>query len=341
METLQVRAPGKLFLLGEYAVPDGCPAIIAAVEPGVRVRAKRNPFGQGIDVKAPQLGICVRLGYSECTPDQNRGVVDFVAACISALSSEERLRLPPGVEFEIRFSQFLGPTQKLGLGGSAALVSAIVAALIEWCYGPGAAEELRELVYQRARAAHRLVQKGMGSGGDIAASVFGGVILFEPATSEQPVTPLEWPQGMCLLACYSGHAASTTALIEAYERAKRTKPAIHARFLQCSTQAVAALASALQASREVEGRWSQGAQVLPTFAEKLGLPYLTPNLKTLLAVAHGQGVTAKPSGAGGGDCAIAVCSETKKQQLLRAWDASGFLPLDLKPETQGVRCEQG
>ena len=47
--TLIVSAPGKLFLLGEYAVLDGCPAVVAAVDRRVAVRSR--PIG----------GHCVRL----------------------------------------------------------------------------------------------------------------------------------------------------------------------------------------------------------------------------------------------------------------------------------------
>ena len=37
MTAFVARAPGKLFLLGEYAVLDGCPAVVAAVDRYVTV----------------------------------------------------------------------------------------------------------------------------------------------------------------------------------------------------------------------------------------------------------------------------------------------------------------
>ncbi len=340
MDTIFARAPGKLFLLGEYAVLDGCPAIVAAVDGGVEVEARKNRVDRDVDVFLPQLGIHAKLGEHGYNAKQHQGVLAFVAACISALSPEERLRLPVGIEFKVRFHEFQQVSQKLGLGGSAALVSAVTAVLMEWCYGAGVTQERPELIYHRARAAHRLAQQGVGSGADVAASVYGGVILFEPTASESSVTRLDWPQDISLLAAYSGQAARTTALIETYHRVKRAKAAIHAEFLECSTQAVARLASALYASTEVEQTWAEAAQVLPFFAEKLGLPYLTRNLRTLLALAQEHGVTAKPSGAGGGDCAIALFSEKKKGALVQAWQASGCLPLDLQPAVPGVRCER-
>lgn len=341
MDLIHAAAPGKLFLLGEYAVLDGCPAIVAAVDAAVRVQARKQRGVQGVEVVASQLGLHIRLDRSACPTEQQPGPLGFVAACFSALSAEERLRLPAGIKLDILFPEFSKAGQKLGLGGSAALVSAVTAALIEWCYGAGGAHRFRDLVYRRSLTAHRLAQRGKGSGADVAASVFGGVILYEPNGRDLPrITPLRWPQHLYLVAASTGQPAATAELIETYDRVKRTNETVHEEFLECSTRAVASFASALQASDAVEACWKKAAQVLPAFAVKLGLPYFTPKLETLLALAQKQGVTAKPSGAGGGDCAVAVCPENKRGPLLRTWNTAECLTLALQPHAEGVRCEQ-
>ena len=48
---LVALAPGKLFLVGEYAVLDGAPAVVAAVDRGVRCEAW--PGGEGLRIETP------------------------------------------------------------------------------------------------------------------------------------------------------------------------------------------------------------------------------------------------------------------------------------------------
>src|SRR6185295_6471595 len=55
MTTLVARAPGKLFLLGEYAVLDGAPAIVAAVDRFIEVRLTPRTV-RTVRITAPGVG---------------------------------------------------------------------------------------------------------------------------------------------------------------------------------------------------------------------------------------------------------------------------------------------
>ncbi len=146
-------APGKLVLLGEYAVLDGAPCLSMAVVNGVVV--ERRPAAT------------LRLE----TPD---GDARFVAAALEAAGvssghyrfEDARPRPLPG---------------KPGLGGSAA---AVVAALL-------VAGVDRERLLPLALQVHRRVQ-GSGSGVDVATSATGGTIRFcggavRPVQAPRPV----------------------------------------------------------------------------------------------------------------------------------------------------------
>jgi phosphomevalonate kinase len=54
-------------------------------------------------------------------------------------------------------------------------------------------------------------------------------------------------------------------------------------------------------------------------------------------VARRVGAAAKPSGAGGGDCAIALVEASRHAALREAWSACGLRPLDVALSPEGVR----
>ena len=136
---LRVVAPGKMLLSGSYAVLEGAPALVCAVD---RYAVAREASGDAASAE--------------------------VAAAFGA-------EAPPSVDV----SALSRGGDKLGLGGSAA---AVVAALGYRFASRG--EDLgrapvRDAIFRDARRAHARVQGG-GSGVDIAASVYGGVLRYSP-----------------------------------------------------------------------------------------------------------------------------------------------------------------
>ncbi|MCP6711152.1 hypothetical protein NL489_27790, partial [Klebsiella pneumoniae] len=54
----------------------------------------------------------------------------------------------------------------------------------------------------------------------------------------------------------------------------------------------------------------------------------TPQLKLLCDIAETYGAAAKTSGAGGGDCGIAIIGDSKhRQSIYESWKASHIKPL--------------
>jgi phosphomevalonate kinase len=77
---------------------------------------------------------------------------------------------------------------------------------------------------------------------------------------------------------------------------------------------------------------------------------MTDALKKAITIANDNGGAGKISGAGGGDCAIAVCfdnnTENNKEntnniylKINNAWKDAGLYPIDVKIESAGVRVK--
>jgi phosphomevalonate kinase len=256
-----IAAPGKLMIAGEYAVLDGAPAIVLAVDRGVRC----------------DIAVSDHLHIE--TPD-----------------GDDRFVRPPleGHIGHYRFSAW-NPTdlpEKPGFGGSAA---ATVAA----CLAAGRpAEDAVEI--------HRAVQGG-GSGADVLASIHGGMIRVHQGqvTALSPIRPV---------VVWSGESAQTQPRIDHYR-----SHADRQRFISESTAIVDAFAdNPIAMLRE-------NAELLMNMSVETGLAYMTPALAMVSDVARSLGGAAKPSGAGGGDCAVALFpDEGTERAFIEAISARGL-----------------
>jgi phosphomevalonate kinase len=166
-------APGKLILTGEYAVLDGAPAIVVAVDR--RAVARR---GTALATSPFLLAVADELAASDPAAAE---VARHVTVDTSALYAGER---------------------KLGLGSSAAATVAATA-----CAGVAP-----DRIYPVALAAHARAQGlrgARGSGADVAAAVHGGTIAFEAGA----VRRLRWPTELLLVPFSTGVAADTATLV--------------------------------------------------------------------------------------------------------------------------------
>jgi phosphomevalonate kinase len=182
------RAPGKLILAGEYAVLEGHTAVVAAIDRFVRVKrlADRSPAeaafvcvpAQGLGTAGDRDEDVYPLDATQARPS-GRELPALLRACLAAvgnsgaaaggllIDSRDLYDPPPAPG---------APALKLGLGSSASTAVAVVGALL------GGAAPPQQLL-RVADQAHRQAQHGVGSGVDIAAAVYGGLLRFrrEPA----------------------------------------------------------------------------------------------------------------------------------------------------------------
>lgn len=327
------RAPGKLFVLGEYAVLDGCPAVVAAVDRFIEVTLDWTDRGGVTQITSGPESV----KFATATPPEERGPLRFVTAALRS-----GLACCSGIahhSFTIDIVSRLAAQDgaKVGLGSSAAVTAGVLAALFAAAGREVSERQCRNQLFATALEAHRRVQGELGSGADVAASVHGGLILFRPRNGLAEISPLALPTGTRLLAAWTGEPASTPDLVSRYRGAANGHAARRAAFVEASRATVSEFVAGLAQGSLPLASVLAGEALLEQLAADLSLPLLTPRLRQLVEIARHHGAAAKISGAGGGDCGIAFAPDADSaRQLRRDWQAAGLVPLDFSICNAGV-----
>jgi len=316
----RATAPGKLFLSGEYVVLRGAPALVAAVDRHARVRLEP---GGPLEIVSRAEG--AQLQVLDDPPDDAPGG-DLGAALAVARTLDVQ-----GGRLEIDTREFFRDEEKLGLGRSAATIVAATAVCLA-----ARGERARGAIRSGALQANLRFQGGYGSGGDVAAAVSGGVVEVRRGDGDLKIAPSRLPGGLELVVAWSGAGAHTVPLVAKFATAGTCR--------SLSELGTAAEAAADAAVRDDAEDFciavARAGTLLQMVGRDLDLPIVTPALASLMDVAARLGIAAKPSGAGGGDCAIAFARSPVEAQALRAaWRDAGFLPLELAIDHEGVRIE--
>jgi phosphomevalonate kinase len=313
---IAATAPGKLFLTGEWAVLRGAPALVMAVDRVVRVEIDGEPGDGALAVESLAEG---RTWRGEATPTGDAGAV---AAVLDRLG-----RVRGRIVVDSR--PFLVGERKLGLGRSAATIAAAVTArraLDGLSIEPSA-------MLDEALAANAVFQHGQGSGADVAAAVYGGVVVAEPTDRGLAVLRHALPDGLQVIAGWTGEPAPTTPLVAAFQT--MPSPPVLTDLAASAREAVAAVVAG-DRGRLCDAVARAGV-LLDRFADETGLPTMTPALRRLVDTARKAGAAAKPSGAGGGDCGIALAPSPRVAAAVKAaWRDAGILPLDVAIASEGA-----
>lgn len=210
----QVFAPGKLFVMGEYAVLFGGRALVAAMAAGIRCTVERRPAGWWLT--APDLDLDLELEAAFAAPP-GRLLADaaFTGAREAGISTPLRV-LVEGSHPSSR--------AKRGLGGSAAAVVAILGAMAAAAGNDVESPELRRRLFSLALDVHRRNQSGRGSGADIAASVNGGWTEFAWIDGVPHISAASVPPDIGLSAVWSGVAVDTNAALDRFDFLRSADP---------------------------------------------------------------------------------------------------------------------
>lgn len=278
-EEFFVKAPGKAFLMGEYAVLDGAPAVVAAVGCFAKASWEHAPAGPS---KSPFVLAATRVVEAAIQPSGKR--------------------LPLGQPY-VHSAAFFQDRRKLGLGSSAAVTVSTVGLLLEKVGVP--IRDHRSLIHDLALRAHQEAQGIQGSGADILASTWGGVrVLHAPAVE----TPL--PAHVCLVT--TSQSMSTASILQVfYGLGAQVKPIVQ-RLADAAQQFVTAWQKEDQPGlfASVEA----AADGYRTLSDLLGIQLMTPDQEQIILYARAEGGVAKPSGAGGGDIAAVFLPNPEAQR---------------------------
>lgn len=343
IRSVRARAPGKLVLLGEYAVlTPGEPGMVMAVDRYAEVSVRPSRVseiwsdGEGALYRW-RIEDRVRFGVE-------RGFPRFAGKALAvALDYLARLGIHPSpFRIDIEAGSLAGPRGKYGLGSSAAVVTAVVGAVL------AAAVSDRglitpDLVFELALGAHRQVQDG-GSGIDVAASVYGGFLHYRagPATfgvgRRRVVETIKPAVPPVILVGYSGESVKTAPRVLAYTAWRAANCRSYHTFLGGSRTNVSGLIQDWQSGQDLGiARIARGRDLLVDLGRRLGLSMETPELFRMNVLAKTCGGAAKPSGSGGGDVGVAFLpTSVARDKLARAWGWAGIEVLDLTPSRSGL-----
>jgi len=183
-------------------------------------------------------------------------------------------------------------------------------------------------------AAYKIVLdvQGAGSGFDVAAAVYGGTLYYVKGSTIEPLVISDMP----LIVGYTGTKADTTSLIADVAK----KKAVNRQKVERIFDAITKLTDEAKL-RMKEGDWERVGKLMDFNQEYLrDLGVSSEKLESLIAAAKTAGAWgAKLSGAGGGDCMIALAPSDKKEAISKAIENAGGEVIDVKTGAEGVRCE--
>lgn len=351
-DVITVQAPGKLYIAGEYAVVEpGYPAIVVALDQFVTVSiADAYDHGTINSKQYEEMPVRWRRRGNQLVIDKRDNPFEYILSSIHytekyALEKQHSLEL-----FNLTVNSQLDSQdgKKYGLGSSAAVTVATVKALSQFYKLNLSKEE----IFKLASISHFQVQHN-GSFGDIAASVYGGWIAYqspdrqwltqmlathsltEILQSDWPqlsIEQLEFPANLNLLIGWSGSPASTPVLVDKIAVFRTKQQQRYQQFLDDSRACLQKMIAGFKhgSSQIIKQQINVNRQILRQLAQFSGVIIETPKLQKLCEIASNYGAAAKSSGAGGGDCGIAVidAAPNVKYALLADWNQQQIQPLN-------------
>jgi len=303
-------------LAGEYAVLYGHSALVCAVDRRVRAFCDRPHKSPGrllslVVEEARQLGKRININIGKFIPD-------------------------------IESDQLFFNGQKLGLGSSAAVAVACTAAVIARAGVDPA--ELKDEIRKAAFLAHRKAQGGSGSGADIAACALGGVLEYAiPGGADPSITRIEWPAELKTAFVWTRSSAVTGELILRVDKFKNRDPSAHVKIMKRIGHASSNMIRAIKDSniKNVLSAVTEQHAAFRDLGIMAGAEIVTQDIEDITAMACDSGGSAKQSGAGGGDMAVAFFDSTDALAgFSKAVHEKGYECLDMCIDKAGVRIER-
>lgn len=310
-----VKTCGKLYWAGEYAI----------LEPGQLALIKAIPIYMTAEIKASNI---YRLysdmfSYSvDLRPDSSYTLIQETVALVEEYLTVQGVDLRP-FSIDIR-GKMEREGKKFGLGSSGSVVVLVIKAMLAFY------ERLadRELLFKLASAV--LLKRGdNGSMGDIACIVSEDLVLYQSFDREKVADWLEKEDLQAVLDRDWGFSIASVEPVLTFDflvgwtkevavsshMVKQIKDNMNSSFLQASKDTVANLVKALEVGQEekIIDLLEQASLLL----EGLSSDIYTPLLRQLKNASQDLKAVAKSSGAGGGDCGIALSFDQDSTTLLK------------------------
>ena len=309
-------------LFGEHAVVYSHPCIVTAVDQRLSLKAQTidEPV---LQLNAPDVGI---KNYTKSLKQLGKGEIPKEAKWveIAAKNFARKYPLKSGVSIQTQ-SQF---KSTFGFGSSSATAVCTIKALTSLFKNNLSNKQIFDLSYKTV-----LDIQGVGSGFDVAAAIWGGTLLFE--TGGIVIKPLK-TNTLPLVVGYTGIKADTATIVKNTALKMKRFPQIF-KDIYNSIENLVLTAEKAIAKKDLKKlgelmNFNQG------YLETIGVSSL--KLTSMIFSARESGAYgAKLSGAGIGDCMIALAPKNKSA-VEKAIEKIGGQILKVKTNAQGVRVER-
>ena len=347
---VEVKVPGKLYIAGEYAVVSpGHKSLLISVNKFITVRVKKSNKKGSIKSYSNIKMIWSRIG-DELIIEQEDDRFEYI---FSAMQIVEKYIKELNIEPQFYDIEVLSDLEtedgiKYGLGSSAAIVVAIVKSLLQF-YGV----EYSKLDLFKLSVLASVRINVNGSSGDIASAVFNGFIIYRSFSRKDiknrlqnerisSIIKSEWEgldiksipinKDIKFLIGWTKSPASSQVLVRNSKSHIKNHLDFYNKFLIESNKCVEDIMNSYINNNfeKLKNAVEKNRQLLNDYARKLNIIIENDSLKRLVDLSKEKGFASKSSGAGGGDCGIAIYdSKFDTKELEEKWEANNILKLDL------------
>jgi len=320
--TITVSAPGKLMLFGEHAVVYNRPCLVTAVNQRMKMTVEVLD-SQELQLEALDVNV---IGYRKKLSELGKGDIPkgamFVEIAVKNISEKYPLKSGLRITTASRFSS------QFGIGSSSAATVCAIKAVSELFGLNLSLKDMFAIAFKTT-----LAIQGKSSGFDVAVGLYGGTLYF--TTGGKIIEPLA-VKSLPLIVAYSGIKADTVTLIgQVTEKANKYPLVIETIFN--SVEQIVKLAKPAIVSQD----WQTVGELMnfnQGYLASLGVS--NKRLASMIYAAREWGAYgAKLSGAGGGDCIIALAPDEKRKAVEDSITQAKGQLLSITANAKGVKIE--
>ncbi|WP_455464645.1 phosphomevalonate kinase [Candidatus Hodarchaeum mangrovi] len=369
---ITLSAPGKLMLSGEWSVLEkNVPCIVLAVDQRVKVSIEASEFFQVI-LEDFKINSRVEVSKQGIKFDIDNPHLDFTRFSMETAFKylqEKNIPFKPFKLFsttDIETVKGEGNNEmKVGFGSSAAAVIAIIGSILYFHNAFNFSFRDKELLFKLGIIAHYYGQGKLGSGFDVAASTFGGALVykrFDPEWLQQELSKkslldvlyskwpilehwnIKIPKNLELMVGFTGVSASTRKLVCEMKKFRKTNLDSYQAIISAIKKVTEDLIEEFQTSSKPEkiiALLDKNRILLEELSLACSCHLEIQPHQLMSSIASRYGAVAKFSGAGGGDCSIGVSFDKKiAKTVLSEWEQHGIRIINIDLTMEGIRIEK-
>lgn len=334
---MRVKYPGKLYLMGEYAVMESYQsAVVCAVNRFLTVEIE----------EASEIRI--ESSYGVLTEEDihcKEGPMAYVAV---AVELAHELVLENTKKYHIKITSELEVQHvKYGFGSSGVVVVAILDAITKF-YG----KPLDPLVLFKLSVIAQARMQRLSSGGDLASTIYGGIIhyrrydvtWFQKQELHKDLAYKVWPglhiekmplHHFDISVGWTQKPNSTDQFLNLYQKSISQDPMTHRALLVSANSIVSSFVEAWLAddTDQVFKDLKHYRSWMLKLANWADINIETESLSRLIEIAESYDMAAKVSGSGGGDCGIALSSlknRDNSEKCHKEWLKNDIVYMDIE-----------